>query len=108
MKAEADWTALRDTLGKAKLVYWSVGTEDAGYPDSKVVWDLFKARISPSRPSRVPAITMGRVAAEPSRLRSKNLSVSARDPWPPPEKEHDGAALSRRGHWTAPISAAEE
>ena len=44
MKAEADWTALRDTLGKAKLVYWSVGTEDAGYPDSKVVWDLFKAK----------------------------------------------------------------
>ena len=44
MKTDADWTALRDTLGKAKLVYWTVGTEDAGYPDSKAIWDLFKAR----------------------------------------------------------------
>jgi enterochelin esterase-like enzyme len=44
MKTDADWTALRDTLGKAKLVYWTVGTEDAGYPDSKAIWDLLKAR----------------------------------------------------------------
>jgi enterochelin esterase family protein len=54
LKSDADWTALRNTLGKAKLVYWSVGTEDAGYPDSKVVWDLFKTKnvavITESRP----------------------------------------------------------
>ncbi|QJP17323.1 hypothetical protein G3545_28980 [Starkeya sp. ORNL1] len=43
LKSEAEWTALRDTLGKAKLVYWTVGTEDAGYPDSQKVWALFKA-----------------------------------------------------------------
>jgi enterochelin esterase family protein len=35
MKTDADWTALRDTLGKASLVYWTVGTEDTGYPDSQ-------------------------------------------------------------------------
>ena len=44
MKTDADWTALRDTLGKASLVYWTVGTEDAGYSDSQAVWDLFKAK----------------------------------------------------------------
>lgn len=42
LKTDAEWAALRDTLGKAKLVYWSVGTEDAGYPDSQVIWKLFK------------------------------------------------------------------
>jgi enterochelin esterase-like enzyme len=47
IKADTGWTALRDTLGKAKLVYWSVGTEDAGYPDSKVIWELFKANNVP-------------------------------------------------------------
>jgi enterochelin esterase-like enzyme len=41
LKTEADWTALRDTLGKSKLLYWTVGTEDAGYPDSQKVWALF-------------------------------------------------------------------
>ena len=43
IKTDAGWTDLRGTLGKARLVYWSVGTEDAGYPDSKAIWDLFAA-----------------------------------------------------------------
>ena len=44
LKTDAKWAALRDTLGKAKLPYWTAGTEDAGYPDSQKVWALFEAQ----------------------------------------------------------------
>lgn len=37
------WSQWRDTLGKAKVVYWTVGDKDAGYPASQKTWDLMKA-----------------------------------------------------------------
>ncbi len=42
LKTPEQWAALRDMLGKAKLLYWSVGTDDAGYKDSAAIWKLFK------------------------------------------------------------------
>jgi enterochelin esterase-like enzyme len=37
---DADWKALADDLGKAKLFYWSVGTEDKGHDDSVAIWKM--------------------------------------------------------------------
>jgi enterochelin esterase family protein len=42
MKA-GEWATLRDALSKAKVLYWSVGTEDGGYKDSVAIWGRFKA-----------------------------------------------------------------
>jgi enterochelin esterase-like enzyme len=44
LSSDADWKAFADTLGKHKLVYWTVGTEDGGAPDSKKVWEMYKAK----------------------------------------------------------------
>jgi enterochelin esterase family protein len=42
MKTEADWQALRDVVNKYKYFYWTVGTEDGGYNESKAVWELYR------------------------------------------------------------------
>lgn len=40
MQNDADWKALADDLAKAKLFYWSVGTEDKGHDDSVAIWKM--------------------------------------------------------------------
>jgi|tagenome__1003787_1003787.scaffolds.fasta_scaffold20935253_3 enterochelin esterase-like enzyme len=42
IKSEADWKSFGDMVDKHKYFYWTVGTEDGGAPDSKVVWELYK------------------------------------------------------------------
>jgi enterochelin esterase family protein len=42
MKTEAAWQAFGELLNKHKYVYWTVGTEDGGFSDSKAVWELYK------------------------------------------------------------------
>ena len=41
MKTEADWRAFGDVVNKHEYFYWTVGTEDGGYNDSKAVWELY-------------------------------------------------------------------
>ncbi|GGH28276.1 hypothetical protein GCM10007036_37370 [Alsobacter metallidurans] len=36
------WRALRESVAGAKTLYWSVGTEDAGFEDSKAIWSMLK------------------------------------------------------------------
>ena len=42
MKTEADWNSFGDVVNKHKYFYWTVGTEDCGYSDSKAVWELYR------------------------------------------------------------------
>ncbi len=42
MKTEADWKAFGDVVNRHKYFYWTVGTEDGGYNDSKAVWELYR------------------------------------------------------------------
>jgi enterochelin esterase-like enzyme len=53
-KTPADWKAFGDVVSKPRYVYWTVGTDDGGYPDSKAVWELYKQHninvVSETRP----------------------------------------------------------
>src|SRR5262249_51192348 len=42
MKTEPDWKAFGDVVDRHKYFYWTVGTEDGGYGDSKAVWELYR------------------------------------------------------------------
>jgi enterochelin esterase-like enzyme len=42
MKTEADWKSFGDVVNKHNYFYWTVGTEDGGYNDSKAVWELYR------------------------------------------------------------------
>ena len=42
VKSEADWNSFGDVVNKHKYFYWTVGTEDGGYSDSKAVWELYR------------------------------------------------------------------
>jgi len=42
MNTEADWQAFGDVVNKHEYFYWTVGTEDGGYSDSKAVWELYR------------------------------------------------------------------
>jgi enterochelin esterase-like enzyme len=42
MKTEADWKSFGDLVNEHKYFYWTVGTEDGGFNDSKAVWDLYR------------------------------------------------------------------
>ena len=44
MAGDADWKSFGDMVGKHTYFYWTVGTEDGGAPDSKKVWDMYKAK----------------------------------------------------------------
>lgn len=37
------WAALKSALGKSKVLYWSVTTDDGGYKDSVAIWGDFEA-----------------------------------------------------------------
>jgi enterochelin esterase-like enzyme len=54
MASDADWKTFGDMVDRHKYFYWTVGSEDGGAPDSKKVWELYKANnikvVSDTRP----------------------------------------------------------
>jgi enterochelin esterase-like enzyme len=54
IKTEADWKSFGEMVNKHKYFYWTVGSEDGGAPDSKLVWELYKKHninvVSDTRP----------------------------------------------------------
>jgi enterochelin esterase family protein len=54
IRSDADWKAFADMVDKHKYFYWTVGTEDGGAADSKVVWELYRKNnikvVSETRP----------------------------------------------------------
>ena len=44
MTSDADWKSFGDMVNQHKYFYWTVGTEDGGAPDSRKVWELYKAK----------------------------------------------------------------
>lgn len=44
MTSDADWKSFDDMVNQHKYFYWTVGTEDGGAPDSRKVWELYKAK----------------------------------------------------------------